>query len=315
MKLNNFLKSLNPFYSCKKYNIPRWQCPSFLFLLMGIFIIIVILITYSIVIAKIEDPKIVNLIILGLAAFLIVIDYIITNSFERISEAYKLKTEFINIVAHRLRTPLTNLKYSLTSLISDPSIKFSPKQLEYLNLLKENNQRMINLLNNLLKVIKIETKELSLKKERISLAEIVKKVVLTFKSRPENFDFVIDLKIQKDFPQILGDPYWLEQIVENVLDNAIHYSPLRKEIKIKLYLKNKNVYLVIEDKGVGIPTKDQKYIFQKFFRAENILKYQTQGTGLNLYIVKEVLKLMKGKIWFHSKENQGTTFYISLPSS
>lgn len=313
MKLKNVLNSLNPFYSCKKYSIPFWQCPSFVFLLMGGFIIVVILLTYFIATAEIGNPKIVNLIILGIAAFLIMIDYIITKSFERISEAYQMKTEFINIVSHQLRTPLVNLKYSLSSLMHNTTAKFSPEQLEYLNIFKENNQRMIDLLKNLLTLVKIETKELSLKKEEVSLTEITKKVILNLKSQLENSNIVITLKTQKNLPKILGDLYWIEQIIKNLLDNAIRYSLQGGEIKVRVYFKDKKVHLEIQDTGVGIPIEEQKYIFQKFFRSENILKYQTKGTGLSLYISKKILNLMKGRVWFRSKENKGTTFYIVLP--
>jgi len=108
-----FLEVINPFAQCKKYHISLWQCPSFLFLLMSLIIIAVIVGTYFIAALKIDDPKIVSLIVLGVATVLLIINYIITKSFETITEASRMKTEFIGIVSHQLRSPLTNLRYSL----------------------------------------------------------------------------------------------------------------------------------------------------------------------------------------------------------
>jgi len=311
--LKKILNTLNPLTPCKKYGLSAWECPQFLFLLMGVIIIGVILATYFIATFKIGDPFMVSLIVLMVAAILIVIDYIITNSFERIAEASRMKTEFISVVSHQLRTPLTNLKYSLEILTSGKLREIEKKEKEYFEILEENIKRMGDLINDLLTVSRIETGRLPLKKGMVSLEEVTKKLIQKFKSYAEAANVKVEFKAEKDLPRVSADPLWLEQVVENLLDNAIRYTKDQGEVKIKIYKDSKRIYFEIQDNGVGIPKEEQKFIFQKFFRAQNVLKYQTKGSGLGLHITKRILELMGGKIWFKSKEGKGTTFYFSLP--
>ncbi|HEC92108.1 MAG TPA: HAMP domain-containing histidine kinase [Candidatus Atribacteria bacterium] len=312
MKFKKILELLDPLRSCKKYRIPTWQCPQFLFLLMGLIIIGVIIATYFIAILKIGDPRMVSLFVLAVGGALIVIDYIITNSFERIAEASRMKTEFISVVSHQLRSPLTNLRYSLELLISG-KLGNKKKEKEYYKILEENTQRMGDLINDLLTVSRIETGRLSFKKEEISLVDLTKKIILKFKTLAEGVNVKIEFSAPKNLPKVLADSLWLEQVVENLLDNAIRYIKNGGKVKIKLRPKNKKIYFEIQDNGVGIPKEEQKFIFQKFFRSRNVLKCQTEGSGLGLYITKQVLKLFGGEIWFKSEEGKGSTFSFSLP--
>lgn len=303
----------NPLSQCKKYNLRFWQCPQFLFLIMGLIIIGVIAATYFIGTLKIKNPKLVVLITLSLGGILLVLDYIITNSLEKVVEASRMKTEFICIVSHQLRTPLTNLKFALENLISKQKKETKKEQNEYLEIIEKNAEKMNNLINDLLTVAQIENKRLFFQKKMVSLSEITKKVILGFKSFSEVSNVEIKFFPQKNLPFIFADPLWLKQIIENLLDNAIRYSRDKGKILIKIYQKKKKIYFEIRDKGLGIPKEEQRYIFQKFFRSKNVLKYQTKGTGLGLYISKKIIELMNGKIWFKSKENKGTTFFFSLP--
>ena len=304
---------LNPLAPCKKYNIPILQCPQFLFLLMGIIIIGVLTTTYFIAALKIGDPRTVSLVVLVVGAVLIAIDYIITNSFERITEASRMKTEFISVVSHQLRSPLTNLKYSLELLMSGKLGKIEANKREYFKILEENTQRMGDLINNLLTVSRLETGKLPLKKEKISLGDLTKKIILEFKPLIKDSNVKVEFSAPKNLPKVLADPLWLEQVVENLLDNAVRYIKNKGEIKIKIQKRKEKIYFEIQDTGVGIPKEEQKLIFQKFFRSKNILQYQTEGSGLGLHIVKKVLTLMGGRIWFKSVEGKGTTFYFALP--
>jgi signal transduction histidine kinase len=311
--LKKILNSLNPLTPCKKYGLSAWECPQFLFLLMGVIIMGVIIATYFIATLKIGDPFMVSLIVLVVGGILIVIDYIITNSFERIAEASRMKTEFISVVSHQLRSPLTNLKYSLEILTSGKIGKIEEKEKEYFEILKENIQRMGDLINDLLTISRIETGKLPLKTQEVSLVDLTKKLILKFKDYAEAANVKIEFEAERNLPKVSADPLWLEQVVENLVDNAIRYIKDEGEVKIKIYKDSKKIYFEIQDTGVGIPKEEQKYIFQKFFRAQNVLKYQTEGSGLGLHITKRILELMGGKIWFKSKEGKGTTFYFSLP--
>jgi len=313
MNCKKILESLNPLAPCKKWGISPWQCPQFLFLLMGMIIVGVILATYFIATYQIGDPKIVTLIVLVVALILIILDFIITRSFERLTEASRMKTEFISVVSHQLRSPLSNLRYSLEMFLSGRLGKIQGKQLEYFKILEENTQRMGDLVNDLLIVSRLETGKLPLEKKEVSLGNLTKKAILKFKTLARASNVKVEIRAAKNLPKVLADSLWLEQAVENLLDNAIRYIKNKGTVKIKIRRTPKKIYFEIQDTGVGIPKEEQKFIFQKFFRSKNALQYQTDGSGLGLYITKKILELMGGEIWFDSREGKGTSFYFTLP--
>lgn len=303
---------LNPLYRCKKYNIPIWQCPTFLFVLIGVFIIIAILATYFIVNLKIGDPQTVTLIVLGVGIGLIIINFIITRSFERIAEANRMKAEFINIVSHQLRGPLSNLKFSLQTLQKKRKNR-SSKEKNYLEILEDNTETMESLVNNLLLVSRMQKGEIPLKEKEISLGDVTREVVLDAKSFAQASNVELILKANKNLPKVVGDPLWVKQIIENLVDNAIRYIEGGGKVEIKIKPRTEKMLFQISDTGVGIPEEEKSLIFSKFFRSKNAVKTQTQGSGLGLYIVRHLIQKMGGKIWFESTEGKGTTFYFTIP--
>ena len=313
MAIKEILSQLNVLAQCRRYGIPLWQCPQFLFLIMGIIIIGSTLTAYAIGNRYIEDPELVALITLLIAAILFIIAAIITRSFERLAEASRMKSEFISIVSHQLRSPLSNLRWAIELLMSGRLGKIEEKQTEYFRILKENSGRMEELVSDLLVVSRIETATLPLKKKEISLEELINKLISEFQPFARASNVEIEFKSQENLPKILADPSQLYLVVENLLDNAIRYIKDKGKVKILLEKRGPNLYFEIEDNGVGIPREDQKYIFQKFFRSENILRYQTQGSGLGLYISKAIIERSGGKIGFKSEENKGSTFWFTLP--
>ncbi len=302
---------LNIRAQCRKYGLPLWQCPQFLFVLMGIVIMIIIIVSFLIASRQIEDPQLVVLIVLFLSAVLIVIDYIIMHSFEKLAEVARAKMEFISVITHHLRSPITNIKYSLEALTSEELTE--KDQEEYFRILRENTERTGDLINNILTVSRISLGTFKLRKEMISMANLVEETILGFKPLLGASNMTLEFEKEKGLPKIFSDPFCLKEVFRNLLDNAIRYQKNKGDIKLALRRQGKNIYFEISDSGVGIPEEDQKYIFQKFFRAKNALRYQTIGTGLGLYIVKEIITKMKGKVNFKSKENKGTTFWFTLP--
>jgi signal transduction histidine kinase len=313
MNLKKILAQFNILGQCRQYGVSLWQCPQFLFLIMGIIIITATLTIYAVGNNYIEDPGIVALVVLLVTVVLFIIAFIITRSFERLAEASRMKTEFINIVTHQLRSPLTNLKWAIDFLLADELKISQEKKMEYFKILKENTFQMGELIDNLLFVSRIEQKKLPFKKEEISLEDLIKKLTKECQPFLQATDIELTCQVQKDLPKIFTNPSQIKLVLDNLLNNAIRYSKKKGKVEIQAVKENKNLKFQIKDNGVGIPKEDQKYIFQKFFRAANAFRYQTQGSGLGLYITKLIVENLGGKIGFQSEEDKGSTFWFTIP--
>ncbi len=307
MLIGKISKSLK----CKKYNLTLWQCPSFLFLLTGLIIIITMISSYLIAV-RYTQPEIVALIVIGITVVLLIINHFIIQSVEKLAEANKMKTEFIGIVSHQLRTPLTGIKWTINLIMREKG-KLDEHCLQELKEISENNERMIKLVNDLLDVTKIEQGQLSFKPEKVSIEALFKNIIKEYTPIAKAKNIEINLETEINSLSVLIDKQRIEIVIRNLIDNAIKYIKNKGEIKIHLTKKNKSIRCEIKDNGVGIPKDDHKNIFQKFFRSRNIMKNETVGTGLGLFIAKSIIKESKGRIGFHSKENKGSTFWFKIP--
>lgn len=326
MNFKAILSQFNIISQCKKYHLPLWQCPQFVFLVMGVIIICSTLLSYFIGLRLIDDPLIVTIIVFMLVTLLFILDFIITQSFERLAQVARMRSDFIGIVSHQLRAPLSNLRWAIEALMSGYLNHLQEKQLEYFKILKENSDRMQALVSDLLIVSRIEEGKLPLQKSPFSLSELVKQIIKEFEPFAQARNVKIRLAIGKNLPFAFADPRQTRQAIENLLDNAIRYIPppsfeqykgkvkRKREVKITLSHQDFRLFFKIEDTGLGISQKDQKYLFKKFFRAESAKKLQTQGSGLGLFIVKSIIERMGGKIGFKSQENKGSVFWFTLPT-
>lgn len=311
--IKNICVKLNIFSDCKRYGLSLWQCPPFLFLTMGLVIIISSLATYFIGVRYIEAPEIVAMIVLALALILFIMSFIIMRSFERLAETNRMKSEFINVVSHQLRTPISSLRWVVDILTTDYHKINDSERHEYFDILKENIGRMGELVSDLLIVSRLETATLPFRKEKVFLPSLVEEVLSSFLPFAKASNVEVEFKREDNLPNVFVDPSQVKQVLENLIHNAIRYIKDKGKIKLSLFRKDKNIYFEITDNGVGIPKEDQKYIFQKFFRASNVIRHQTDGSGLGLYIAKSIIDKSGGKIGFHSQENKGSTFWFSLP--
>ena len=305
--------ALNIIAICRFYGVSLWQCPQFLFLIMGLIIIGSSLLTYLLGTRYVDDPGAVSLIVMGVTTVLFVIAFVITRSFEHLAEVSRLKSEFINIVSHQLRSPLTNLKWTVELFSSKDLSKNKEKEEEYYSSLQENIGRMVELVDDLLVVSKIEQGMYPLRKKEISMEDIIQELVSRFKFFATASNLEIEFHSQENLPKIFADSSQIKLVLENLIDNAIRYSKGGGKIEMWLQTKDRKIFFRIKDAGVGIPQDDQKFIFEKFFRAENILREQTRGSGLGLYIARSIVESSGGKIWFESEEGKGTSFYFTLP--
>lgn len=290
-----------------------WQCPQFLFLVMGIFIIAISIFYYLVGSYFSNDLMIIAFGDLVVTSVLLIISFLITRNFEKLAEISRMKSEFISVVTHQLRSPITNLKWTIEFLTSKDFDGDDEKKEEYYSNLRGNIQRMVELTDSLLLVSKIEQGMVPFNKKEISLEKITKSLVDGFASFAKASNVKIILDCQKDLPLVYADYAQIKLAIETLIDNAIKYTSGGGQVNIKIEKRNNEIYFEVKDSGMGIPEKDQRFIFQKFFRSGNVAKDQIRGTGLGLYIAKTVIAQAGGRIGFNSKEGKGSEFYFYLP--
>ncbi len=226
----------------------------------------------------------------------------------------RLKTEFVSLSAHQLRTPLSVIKWTL-SLLREENLSEKEKK-EFIEKLWIANERMIKLVNDLLNVTRIEegryVYNLQLKDIVEVATQVIKPRIELAKKKGLTFIFK---KPKEKIPKVKIDEEKISLCIQNLVENAINYTPPGGKVIVSIeYDKNKKEILFsVKDTGIGIPKEQRQRIFTKFFRADNAVKMETEGSGLGLFITKNIINAHKGRIWFKSQENKGSTFYFSLP--
>ena len=313
-----FKKDSDILNQCRKYDISLWEHPQFLFMIMGVVIILSIITTYWVGTAYLVNPETIIMIVFSITTILLIISFIISQSFEKLAEANKVKSELIGITSHQLRTPLANLKWIYDALAYNNK-NLTKNQLDNFLMMRENIDRMIKMTDNLLTVSRIEKKKLFILRENINFEETIRQTIE--KERPFFNDFNnIEISFHTDkekIPLVYTDPQQIEWIVKNLFSNDVKYSSCNKnKIKIGITIKkngDNEVFFEIKDNGIGIHKEDQKYIFEKFSRGKGAFKYNIQGTGLGLFACKSIIEKLGGKIGFESKEKIGSKFWFILP--
>jgi signal transduction histidine kinase len=222
-------------------------------------------------------------------------------------------SEVISIVSHQFKTPLSVIKGYLEVLIAEDLGELNSSQKEYLADAMQNTLRMIELVKDLLDVSRIEQGKLDFKIRPTNLEKITNEVIKEFSSFVRAKNCTIDFKALNKIPVIRVDPLKIEQVISNLISNAIKYNKRKGRVSIQLEKKGKNVIFRCKDDGIGISKADQKKVFDKFYRSEKAVMLATGGSGLGLFIAKAIIEKSKGEIWFESKEGQGSTFSFSLP--
>lgn len=228
-------------------------------------------------------------------------------------EVDRAKTEFVSLASHQLRTPLSAIKWYAEMLLAGDAGKLKHEQNDYVNEIHTGNQRMIDLVNALLNVSRIDLGTFAIEPEPIRLEEIAESVLTEMTQQIHQKKMHVQKRYAPGLPTVNADPKLMRIVLQNLFTNAVKYTPEEGNVNIEISKNAKDILIQVADTGYGIPKAQQDQIFKKLFRADNVRERETDGTGLGLYIVKSVVEQSGGTIRFESEENKGTTFYITLP--
>lgn len=225
----------------------------------------------------------------------------------------ELKNHFLNAAAHDLRNPMGNIIRLSEFLLEELKQKLNKQQLQFLSLIKSLSSFGLDLLNDLLDMARIESGKLVLNKKQINLLELIKQVIKLNQFASERKNILIKMDVFEKIEEIEVDESSLKQVMDNLLNNAIKFSPPETTITIGLLADKENVTVFIKDQGSGISDEQMKKLFIPFSNAKTEGGSGAKGSGLGLAIVEKIITAHNGKIWVKSDQQQGTTIYFSLP--
>jgi PAS domain S-box-containing protein len=228
-------------------------------------------------------------------------------------EVDKMKTEFISTVSHELRTPLTSIKGYVDLILDGEAGEINEIQSEFLEIVKQNNDRLVELINDLLDVSRMESGRVKMEKEPLWLPEVIREAVVSIENLAKNKDMSITLDIPEGLPLVLADRQRLLRILVNLLSNAIKYTQPKGKLFVSVKPQDGFLATSVRDTGIGIPSEHLDRLFVKFYRVDSSLTSEIGGTGLGLAIVKSIVDLHGGQVWAESEVGKGSTFTFTLP--
>lgn len=227
----------------------------------------------------------------------------------------RMKSEFISIASHQLRTPLAAINTYASLLAGGYEGELNEGQQAHLNTILSAVNRMNKLINTLLDISKLEEGALSVRLKETDVNELLGGTIKELREFAKEKDIKFTVSQPRKKIVMPCDPLLMSEIYTNLISNAIKYTPDNGSVRVKLEAKDGELIFQVEDTGYGIPASTQNQIFTKFFRASNIQRRDTTGTGLGLYMVKHIAEVLGGRLWFKSKEDKGSSFYFALPLS
>lgn len=228
-------------------------------------------------------------------------------------EVDRVKTEFVSLASHQLRSPLTAIGWFSELLLNEKNGKLTKRQKEYIHEVREGNKRMIDLVNALLNTSRLDLGSFVIDPVPTDFVVLSKDVLKEMQNEIKQKKLHVNETYQKNLPSINADEKLMRMIFQNLISNAIKYTPEKGQLDVSMNVEGDAIRIMVKDTGFGIPKAQQQRIFSRLYRAENVVQKNIEGTGLGLYIVKSILDQSGGKIWFESEQDHGSTFFVELP--
>jgi PAS domain S-box-containing protein len=224
----------------------------------------------------------------------------------------ELKTDFIATVSHELRTPLAAVHGAAKTLERQDVVIADDLRRQLLAVMAEQSERLAHVVNDILLATRVDSGQLTLASEQVDIAEVARGILAAARVHaPEELS--LELVAPPSLPAIAADRDKVQQVLANLVGNAIKYSPSTGRVEVRLQPRATHLHVVVRDEGIGIPQPDQQWIFEKFYRVDANMGHGVSGTGLGLYICRELVRRMGGNIWVESNEGKGSTFFVELP--
>jgi signal transduction histidine kinase len=228
-----------------------------------------------------------------------------------------LKSEFVATVSHELRTPMTSIRGYVEILLMGAAGELNPQQTHFLEIVKSNNERLGDLVNDLLDLSRIEAGKVKFALQPVDIHPLAENALADLRQRSseESKPMKFIITIPSNLPRVMADPERVLQIITNLLENAYDYTPAHGKIELTASQVNGHVQVDVIDNGIGIPLCEQSRIFERFYRGEDSLVLASSGTGLGLNIAQQLVSLHHGRIWFNSsgQPGKGSTFSFTIP--
>lgn len=236
---------------------------------------------------------------------------------ERLKQMDKLKDEFVSVASHELRTPMTAIKSYAWMVLNGKTQELNDKSKEYLKRVYISTERLINLVNDMLSVSRIESGRVQITVEPFNAADLIFEVITEFKPRSEEKSINLFSQLPSSSLMVSGDKSKIQEVLENLIGNALKFTPAQGTIAVTASDQGNMIKFCVKDSGKEISSDDIKKLFTKFGRLDSsyVSISENGGTGLGLYICKQYIELQKGKIWAESETGNGTAFYFTLPKA
>ncbi len=236
----------------------------------------------------------------------------------QIKRLERIKTEFVSVASHQLRTPLTAMNWYLEMMLAGDTGKLSDQQKDYLEEVYRGSNRMVSLVNDLLNISRLESGKLRIKPAPTDLTALVKDIIKEVEplTRAKNCDILFESSADRQ--EVALDARLVRQVIHNLITNAIKYTDGQKRncyLAVKIEESSISYLVSVADNGIGIPAVVQPRIFEKFVRADNAIKVEAEGSGLGLYIARLIMEASGGSISFASQEGAGSKFTVTIPKT